>query len=206
MSGAQAAALISSLRNASGGSASAGWNPSDAASGFTFSNVNRKAKSNDATQRSVRGVTARSSGKRYLEFLMTVGLTGSNTHFFGFANASFNLNNELGSDTNGLSIANRGFLYFNGYTGNRQGPPYPLAASVACAAAIDFATGNVWFAVDNVWAFGGDPAAGSSPSITGATGTLYPAATHLFNGAETTLYDGSADFAYSPPSGFSAWT
>jgi hypothetical protein len=69
--------------------------------------------------------------------------------------------------------------------------------------AYDADTGNVWLGQDNVWAGGGDPALGISPTFT------VTANTQLFLGGATqntrmnlTLNAGTNSFDFSPPTDF----
>ncbi len=73
--------------------------------------------------------------------------------------------------------------------------------------ALDQAGGNLWIGQNGTWIGGGDPAAGSSPSLTGLSGAYYVAAQMSFSnaGAVTGAFT-LAELSYAPPSGFSSWS
>lgn len=65
--------------------------------------------------------------------------------------------------------------------------------------------GKVWWAKNGVWR-SGDPAAGTSPTLTGLTAYRFPVAMHGDNAGavQVTANFGQRPFAYTPPAGFKA--
>ena len=74
--------------------------------------------------------------------------------------------------------------------------------------AVDFATGNVWFAKNNTWLNSSDPVVETVPMMTftpATVGALFPAMTLENNPGVWTLQSTAAALKYAPPSGFKAW-
>jgi len=74
--------------------------------------------------------------------------------------------------------------------------------------AFDIPNGNMWIGVNNTWSGGGNPATGTSPTISGiSASTIYFVAQGLYSAAGATGAGGSVCFgqrpwAYSAPAGF----
>lgn len=173
------------------------WNPADAGVFVTLSNGDRDITGNGGTASAVRSVTSHATGKYYAE----VQFDGTGD-LFGIANAAFPISSAgyLGEDADGLG--------YNGFDGtineNGAAPSYGSATSAGdkVSIAVDINGSLVYFAVNGVWQNSADPAAGTGGYSFGVTGPLYLAATP---GDMSLLATSSADFTYTPPSGFSAW-
>jgi uncharacterized repeat protein (TIGR02543 family) len=67
-------------------------------------------------------------------------------------------------------------------------------------------TGYMWIGLNGAWAFGGNPATGTTPTLTGLEESavdLYPAMTLYGNdGVKATFNCGTSAFHYTPPKGF----
>lgn len=73
--------------------------------------------------------------------------------------------------------------------------------------ALDQVGGNLWIGQNGGWIGGGDPAAGSSPSLTGLSGAYYVSAQMSFaNAGAVTGAFTLAELAHAPPAGFSSWS
>lgn len=71
--------------------------------------------------------------------------------------------------------------------------------------AFDADAGKIWFAKNNAWVASGNPAAGTSPVLSGISGSYMPIASMSGSAGSTsvTIAD-AANQTYSPPSGFTA--
>lgn len=186
------------------------WNASDASSsGFTLSNGNLTIQATAGGWRSARGTTGHSSGKVYVELAVSTISDGSNV-MLGLADGvSFNTGSYPGSSNYSVSVQpSQGGYNSTGFT-LHYGINAQAAAGDVWALAVDFAAGNAWMAVNNVWAASGNPATGSLPTITfvlATTGALFPVIG--LNGASSgiwTLQPIATAQKYTPPSGFGAW-
>lgn len=79
-----------------------------------------------------------------------------------------------------------------------------FAAGDIVNVAVDFAAGKMWFGKNNVYILSGNPSTGANATWTGVTGTLWPFV-NLDNVSSTTARFSSADWTYSPPTGFGQW-
>jgi hypothetical protein len=200
--------------------ASSVWSSSDAAAnGMTLSNggltVNVTAASLHNAWQILRASTSQTSGKLYVEFSTSTGMT--TTLHAGWASAGVNINSYLGDSNYSLGfnpIAGAAFVGAGFAAGNPDA--VGAAANDVFAFAINFATGNIWLAHNNVWMGGGvpggevNPTAGTGPlaTFTPATvGALFPAMAFSTSGSNGTwtLQSTAASQKYAPPSGFVAW-
>lgn len=149
------------------------------------------------------------SGKAYIEFIIDAigGLAdGANNPAVGFAQSP---NSGGGSGTPGSGIT-----YYD-----NQGTPRPgsilhystFAPGDVVGCAYDIATGNAWFAVNNVWQGGGDPVVGSTPtavvvgSVLNVHALIWIQQTSGANTAGATLQTTAVQMTYTPPVGFTRW-
>ena len=190
------------------------WSASDAAAnGMTLSNGGLTVTPGGAagTWHSIRGSTGKSSGKLYVEFNATTTPTGA-AIMLGLANAGFNSVDYLGNNPNSAGmLAHYTVNYVSaGFTSNYIMPFHDYGLNDVAALAIDFTTGNIWAAVNNVWVNSSNPATGSLPILSfvlATTGALFPAM--AFNDGAIdgtwTLQPTAASQKYAPPSGFTPW-
>lgn len=186
------------------------WNTSDKSSRVILSGGNLIARKNAGTTGTWDGARAtlgRSSGKRYFEILCerTSG-TDSNV-FAGIAKSTSPINTASGfpgGDANGYGIY---MLNGNKYN-NGVATAYSSAwdGSTTIGIAVDLDAGKVWFANENTYGGGGDPAAGTGEAFSGLSGTFFPMMSHLnINVYQSTLRAVLSSFAYAPPFGFLPW-
>jgi hypothetical protein len=184
------------------------WSASDAATnGMTLSNGGLTLASPSGGWSSVRTTISKTSGKLYVEFLCNVAPTGE-VIIFGSANSTFNpvgyigqTNYSGGSAMNGFNLASTGFTD----TGNHIAANIPALNDVL-AMAIDFGSGNIWYAQNNSWY--GSPTAGTGSNITfvpATVGALFAAISLQAAMGTWTLQTTPANQKYTPPAGFSAW-
>ena len=127
----------------------------------------------------------------------------------GLMTSTGSLTTGVGKPSGCASYDIRGYKYLsNSYTA------IALSATqgdvIGCA--WDSDAGKIWWAKNNTWMQSGDPASAANPMYTNAVliATLFPAIS-FYGGhvvANTSAMTGrfiASDFAYSPPSGFSAW-
>jgi hypothetical protein len=175
---------------------------------------------------SIRSSISKTSGKLYVEFLNT-HVVSLGQFILGLASSGISLTVPLGQSNYsvGLALNGAGTLASTGFTSNYSSPHVVPAINDVWALAIDFTTGNIWLAQNNVWFNSSNPATGALPivSFTPATvGALFAALS--FNDTNTlfgdvapqpaaagdisgvwTLQSTAASQKYAPPSGFKAW-
>jgi hypothetical protein len=176
-----------------------------AVNGMTLSNGGLTATSSVQGYKSIRGTVSRSSGKYYVEFLIV--LQGGNAQSMnGVASASFDPTGGLGSS---IYSAGAGYttVASTGFTKNYGLGTYGSTGTVV-GMAVDFTAGSVYFAFNNVWFNGGNPATGSLPSfsfVPATVGALFPALSNFNPNEVWTLQPTAASQKYAPPAGFSPW-
>jgi len=177
------------------------WNPADKHADITLSGGNLIA-TQAATNawRSARATAGKSGGKWYWEVVPTSFL--DNLFAGGISTTSFSveITNFVGGDANSWSYYFDGNKYTSG-SPVAYGSTYGLNDVIGVALNMD--NGKVWFAKNNVWQASGDPAADTNPAFTGLSGTIYPTISLYRNANAHTGRFKTADFSYSPPSGFS---
>lgn len=200
--------------SASGGAALPSvWSAADAAAnGITLSNGGLTASlatMSDATSHAtIRTTKSNSSGKYYAEYSTDAAYAATYTGI-GLGSVGANPINYLGEDLYGFSLWGNSATNFSAGFTNPYTPPYAPAANKTYALAVDFNSGKVWLAIDNVWVNSSDPVAATLPVITFVPATVGP----LFFGLSAypsgpgllTLHATLASLKYAPPSGFSAW-
>lgn len=129
----------------------------------------------------VRGIQPRIHGKYYFEFTID-SLTG--TAAIGVSNDSAAVDYDHIDGTDGWGTTNG-------------------TATDIVGVAIDLNTGEAWFAVNNVWEGGGDPAAGTNPAATNLrTGSGIAPAASCSSNCAITVNLGQSAMNYTPPEGF----
>jgi hypothetical protein len=158
-----------------------------------------------------------SSGKIYAEFSMPSITSGAQGSPVGFgiipSTTDFSASGQLVGD------ANRGYGFYCPDTSGSETPKKRVAGtntSVGTASAtittdtfmvaFDLTNGNGWFGKNGTW-YAGDPAAGTSASITGITAGEYIFGLSVYRDVNFTnntaaINFGQRPFAYTPPSGF----
>ncbi|KLN61899.1 hypothetical protein WH96_06380 [Kiloniella spongiae] len=77
-----------------------------------------------------------------------------------------------------------------------------ITAGQTVMIAFDPATGNAWIGKEGTWIGGGDPAAGTSPTVTGLASDCVPSSYHYSTSAYIVFNFGQKPFTYTPPNGF----
>lgn len=179
-----------------GGATYAAWNPLDKDSSITLSGGNQVASGSVFGSRIVRADTA-ISGKRYFEFSFTPNTDNVGV---GICSSGVPLTSYLGQ--NALSYGHYlpsndsftgGSAAYNGTTNSTT----PIIVGMAVDGT------SVWIIVQGGSGFegGGDPAAGTSPTLTVTSGTYFPACTPYSGSNAVTLNAGQSAFALWTPSG-----
>jgi hypothetical protein len=210
---AEAAAIVAAGAGVfDGASAASVWSASDAAANaMTLTNGGLTVTpSANAGYQSVRGTISQTSGKLYVEFKANAN-EGNVQMGWGIASASFVPTSYLGSSASsaGSYNQNAGNFVTAGFTSVIALGLQPSAANDVWAIAIDLTAGKYWVAQNNVWAGGGNPAAGTSPMVTIAApafGLAYFPALSLESANHAwTLQPTAASQKYAPPAGFTPW-
>lgn len=150
--------------------------------------------------KSVRGILGNSSGLLYFEL---VTAAPAEVQMAGFSDATPNLNGYGGSDAHGWTTYSGSGNKYHSAVNSACLPVWGASAGNVVQIAINFSTGSVWFGLNGTWV--GDPVAGTGAAYTGLTGTLYPCGSSNTVGASLQLNVLASEFAYTPPSGYSAW-
>jgi hypothetical protein len=165
------------------------WNPKDAGGNCLFSNNNMAVSISSGAGQAVRTNTGKSSGKWYFEIKAP-----------GQANI-------FGVSTNAASVTNMYYsVNFWGYGGfgekwsNGSWVAYgsSFTTSDIVGIATDFDVGTLTFYKNGI---------SQGQAFSGLSGTFYPTLTNESSGAMgiATLNTGATPFAYTPPTGYSAW-
>ena len=208
--GGSASATSNALAITAGGATSV-WSAADAAAnGMTLTNGGLTVvPTTSNVWQSIRTTTSKTSGKLYVEFLLT-NLPAQQYISIGLADATFVPTNLLGTVT---YSGGYGFFGSNvvsaGFTSNYAGAPPSNNPNDVFGMAVDFSSGGIWIADDNVWLNGSNPATGSLPIISfvpATVGALFPAMSlYAPNTGVWTLQPTPASQKYLPPPGFQAW-
>jgi hypothetical protein len=173
-------------------------NPLDKASAFTLENGNLQGKSTSSFN-SVRATIGMPTGKWYWEH--TIETTNDMT---GVQPGGAYLDSHIGTSgvgDSGVALGNT-TIYNQGSSSSAGGA---TSNGAIVSVAFDADAGKLWFRVNGGSWFSGDPAAGTSPSVSGLTGkTYFPAVTGYNNSTGMYLNFGQRPFAYTAPSGFKA--
>lgn len=195
------------------------WNPFDKSPAVTLSGDNLQASNPSlANWAAVRGTNARTAGTVYWEITVVAPSTYTAA---GLANAAESLTNGGDQDTNAVVwfTYNSGFANNGNFLGASQMGTL-VAGDVMCFAAKIGGSGtrDIWIRRNNnLWNgdASADPVAGthglnSATYYNGALTALLTAAVYPFlslYGAESSAVGnfGASAFAFSPPSGYTAW-
>jgi hypothetical protein len=177
-------------------------NPLDVIAGNTFSLVdgNLSFSATTTAWNALRGSIAVSSGKWYVEG--TIKVAASTGNDFGFALTSVTTTANwavAGAYVIGYNGTPSAFVYNNGVSGGNF-PATPATGDVV-AIALNLDTGEIWYALNNVWK-SGSPSLGTSPSASGLSGTFIPVADVYGASSGWKLNFGQQPFVYTAPSGF----
>lgn len=174
------------------------FDPANKDASVTLSESNLRMTS-AASDRGVKSVQSRSSGKLYFE----IEMVGSAAGTLGLANASQATNAWVGSSGNsrGFDTATGG----SGSGGSITGPTGvgALGSTNVLNISVDFPAGKVWFAKNGVLGSGQDPVAGTG-GFSIPAGALFIMASGG-NTASFRLRTTAAQFQSAPPTGFTAW-
>ena len=182
------------------------WNPSDKTSNVTLSNGNLTATSVVVSaQQAVRGTLSNSSGKYYFEVTDTTDTVSYS--FIGVANSNSSLSLDTAgvSDSNGAGYwAHDGTLYADTNSTRISGSTYATGDVISIA--VDVTNHLIYWAKNGTWQNSANPGLGTGGADYITTLPVFPYYM-LFvpNSTVVTLNTGATAFAYSIPSGFSAW-
>jgi hypothetical protein len=190
------------------------WNPLDKDALIILSDANLTATRGTSAdgERMVRATIAIPSGKSYFEIRNPGVPIGTNSIWAGLTNLASALSGQFPGSTIpgfGCQLTDPvNFLYYNGSGGgSMRHVGYPPALSPSWFHfAVDRSAGKIWVKHANaagVWAGGGDPVAGTSPTATfTANSVLYPAVSLYSNAQPASANFGATAFTGTVPSGF----
>lgn len=177
------------------------WNASDKATEVILSGMDHTMYCSISSWRCVRGSLGRSSGKLYFEVKRSAKNTDG-TVGAGLANSTCTLTAYPGSTADAWAHLSDGYKAHSGYS--LYGSAFDTLNDVLMIA-IDFTSGKMWFGCNGTWMASGDPVAGTNPTFTGVSGTLYPIGGAKGGGSTDALTLYTIAFAYSPPAGYAGW-
>lgn len=124
----------------------------------------------------------------------------------GLANATANLQYP-GQSANGAGVRRTAPHFVSRWTAVNTGTPGGTDANNdVWMFAFDGDANKIWRGLNGTWNNSGDPGAGTNEWCNSVTDTVYPMAGFFTSGGgKMRLVVDSGSFAYSPPSGFSAW-
>lgn len=180
-------------------------NPSDKGADTTLSNGNLDANGNTSTWSSVRATVSRSAGRRYFEVLLVA--VNANSLVIGICNSGASLSTYIGNSANGAGTHWSGAAsqpYVNTWTRANSGTTGTGAVNDVIGIAVDFTAGYAWFARNGTWLVG-DPAAGTTPSVSGISGAVFPGISTWNTTNKGRLRTKFSDFTQAVPGGFMSW-
>jgi len=175
-------------------------NPSDKASLVVLDATNLIASSTSGGFGFARA-TKKLTGKMYFEAVFTTVYSSGGVIAAGVVHSTTSTSADAGSSTADWGYwgaDDNGGMYYNGVQ------MYATAGEpngTVLGFAVDIGAGKLWVRRNGVWK-SGDPAAGTSPSYTGLSGTLYPFAEPWGAGNVVTMRFASATFRDAAPSGY----
>jgi hypothetical protein len=186
------------------------WDPSNKDADITLTNGNRTAAVVD--NGGCKGTVFRSGGKRYFEIAFATDSFHAECGM-GFANESQSVINpgDFGSPpsmSNGCYWRGGDFsgnIFYNGTSANTA-TQWGNGDTVSFA--VDVANHLFWVAVNGLWQFSGNPAAGTNGKDYGSSvGAIAPWCSGRDSGRNDrfTLNCGTHPFSYAAPGGFAAW-
>lgn len=177
------------------------WNPADKGADIVLSGSNLIASGTSMpTQQTVRATASKASGLYYFEVKVDAG--GNDFVMVGITTSALATNDYIGNNATSY-----GYFGVNGQKYNAGGAAYgdTFTTAAVIGVAVNFTTGKIWFAKNNVWQASGDPVAGTNEAFSGVSGTYFPGLSMFTDTYQATARFKAADFTYSPPTGFSAW-
>lgn len=181
------------------------WNSADKASNVVLSNGDLDMTCNTASFGAVRATLSRTSGKYYFE-IYVVAVNGSSRA--GIADGGASMTTYIGNSAKGIGCNGLAVLNITGAGWSEVGADGSATETVGDTDmfAVDITNGLFWLGKNGTWRDSGNPSAGTNQSATISAGaTIYPAASSYSPGSTYRIVTKTASFAYSPPSGFSAW-
>jgi hypothetical protein len=147
-----------------------------------------------------RATFAVSSGKFYIEMVMTAAVSTADVRF-GILLASETAS-DIGSTAGGYVYTASGLKY-NNSSAVSYGDSWGVNDVIGCA--IDLDNGKIWWSKNGTWQASGDPASGTNAAYTSVSGLFTVAAVNGNSSSKTFVFNfGQRPFAYSAPSGFKA--
>lgn len=178
------------------------WDPDNKADKYTLSNGDLTALSTAAGFKCVISKGPRSTGKFYFELNIDVFIDDISA-----AICTENQDHELylQNSYDAWVFMNYGWLYHGVFI--KKGSD-GFAGGDIVGIAVDLDTGMVWFSVNNVWQYNGDPPAGANPCFDDpdiASQPIFATTAGYSADNQVTLFSLLSNLTYSPPDGFLAW-
>ena len=182
--------------------AGSAWNPADKSANATLSGNNTILNSSSGISWA-KGTVSYASGKYY--FTVTVGAT---THQIGAGIGKSSANPSGYFDTNswGLQVAGVNWFILTNNGATAYDTTLTAAANDIINIAYDASGGKLYLGINGSYrksdgSSGGDPGAGSNPSLSGLSGTFFPMGIAAGASSNVTINTTPS----SPPTGFTVW-
>ena len=183
------------------------WDPAKKGAGVALSSGNNLATAGAGATGQVLSTTGYTAGKYYWE--VVVGGPANQQRSVGLSRTggAISLDTDLGQEAGeyGWYCNNSGSSnsYFAGAFGAFTGANYTTGDVIGMA--VDFTLRRIWWHINGVYV-SGNPATGTTPRVTYATGlgTMYAAASSDAGG-DMRLRTKAADFTYPIPAGFTQY-
>lgn len=178
------------------------WNPEDKHADYTLSNQNLTATKTALGNGILRATHSKETDKRYFEIFVN---TRSTNIRLGIATAACPLSSRMGMSPWAWCL----YYNLNKYHDSQSDPTdlfFTTNDTFQCA--IDLSLGKVWFGINNTYASGGNPAAGTGETYQDAdlmNYPIFPTGGAYNSGNVFTIRACDTDHVYSPPSGFVSW-
>lgn len=200
---AKKALAAAKIADAGGSAPDFSWSTSVTNSSMTLTNDNRTATNSGSGYQTALVGLPTTSGKWYWEVTETISNNFGNT---GLGTSTSN--NQFYQDTSGNYFIQRSsessFTNQGSWTSNGTTSTIYSSASVRFGYAYDTATNKVWIRVNNgSWIGGGDPAAGTTPTVT-ISGTVYLVGSTYDTNTQSFTITSRTSQTDTPPSGFTA--
>jgi hypothetical protein len=187
------------------------WSASDAAAtGMTLSNGGLTVQGPPTNGwQLTRNTVSRSSGNVYVEFLVGAGQSSGYIQY-SLVSASVSATDPQRANYSGFMwpIDGSSNVVSSGFVNN-----YNLVGTAAIgdviALAVNFSSGSVWIARNNIWLHGSNPVTGTLPVLSFTPETVGPlfvgASPYNNNSGLVTIQSAATSQKYAPPLGFIAW-
>lgn len=197
------------LTGGGGNGATSAFDPTQIGPQTVLTNSNRTATITILVAGMNRAYTlsGKAAGKWYSEFLITTR-PAVGRRIVGLAVAGQSLTSGCGNGVDdygyGMNAAGATVISTNGVQTPVAGITFASGDTIGIA--VDFATGNIFYSVNNVYILSGNPVTQANPSDTIVNPGTYFADVSYGPNVAAMVYTAPSVQLYAPPAGFTAWS